>query len=387
MTDALEPLVSRVQSGSAPNVKDARLLTHSRDKRAVVQYQVAGGGGVVIGKLYADANQSTRVYRNLTWLQGGVFAGSAQCGVPQPLAHLRELSMIVYLQVEGQFLDKVLASDHAMRSMELAGEWLATLHSHRSSIEKHLHLSTALDIHDCLTLISKSYPDHTEVVRQLAGYLEKGADALCFETNVPIHRDFHYRHIIVNDGLTVIDLDEMRLGDPNYDLAHFCANLDLLAYREHKSLAELQSRFLDNYTSYTNWVRDERFVYFYVYTCLKIAKQLCTMRGPYPRPDGAEQRRQVQMILGQGLATMRGQHVRQRLSASDRSHPATLSASPTDVHCEDQRSPYCAHHVAARVPHPAAHGHVPEQLLIEAQSDESDDNRDCSAEWRGRNRM
>ena len=27
------------------------------------------------------------------------------------------------------------------------------------------------------------------------------------------------------------------------------------------------------------------FNYFYGYTCLKIAKQLCTMRGPLPRPS------------------------------------------------------------------------------------------------------
>ena len=109
--------------------------------------------------------------------------------------------------------------------------------------------------------------------------------------------------------MNVIDLDELRLGDPNFDLGHFCANLDLLAYREKKSLAALQRRFLDTYAGYTNWVRDERFVYFYVYSCIKIAKQLCTMRGPCPRPEGAEQRRQVRMILEKGLAAMGGRHV------------------------------------------------------------------------------
>ena len=42
--------------------------------------------------------------------------------------------------------------------------------------------------------------------------------------------------------------------------------------------------------------------WFAAYTCLKIAKQLCTTRGVRPRPDGDEQRRQVAVMLAQGLA-------------------------------------------------------------------------------------
>ena len=58
---------------------------------------------------------------------------------------------------------------------------------------------------------------------------------MAFETQSPIHKDFHYGHIVVDGGLKVIDFDEMRLGDPNFDLAHFCANLHLLAYRLNNS--------------------------------------------------------------------------------------------------------------------------------------------------------
>ena len=48
----------------------------------------------------------------------------------------------------------------------------------------------------------------------------------------------------------MIDFDEMRLGDPNFDLAHFCANLHLLAYRLNNSpfhFNALQSAFLRGY--------------------------------------------------------------------------------------------------------------------------------------------
>ncbi|HEX5690489.1 MAG TPA: hypothetical protein VFX76_10835, partial [Roseiflexaceae bacterium] len=40
------------------------------------------------------------------------------------------------------------------------------------------------------------------------------------------------------------------------------------------------------------------------YTCLKIAKQLCSMRGLRPRPEGDEQYRQVKLMIEQGLGAI-----------------------------------------------------------------------------------
>ena len=57
------------------------------------------------------------------------------------------------------------------------------------------------------------------------------------------------------------------------------------------------------YARVTEWEPNERFVYFYAYTCLKIAKQLCSMRGLRPRPEGEEQARQVALMLDQGIGS------------------------------------------------------------------------------------
>jgi hypothetical protein len=99
----------------------------------------------------------------------------------------------------------------------------------------------------------------------------------------------------------------MRLGDANFDLAHFCAYLTLLVYRKSRSLeaySDLESAFLGAYAERTGWVPDERFIYFYVYSCLKIASQLCAGSGLHPRPRGQERRDQVRCILKQGLAAL-----------------------------------------------------------------------------------
>jgi aminoglycoside phosphotransferase (APT) family kinase protein len=160
-------------------------------------------------------------------------------------------------------------------------------------------------------LVAHKYPDLGDAANQIAAYLRENAAGLALETQSPIHKDFHYGHIWVDENgsgnLKVIDFDELRLGDPNFDLAHFCANLHMLAYRKNSApfqYSTLQVEFLRAYARHTGWMPNERCVYFYAYTCLKIAKQLCSMRGLRPRPEGEEQRRQVQLMLDQGLAAL-----------------------------------------------------------------------------------
>jgi hypothetical protein len=101
----------------------------------------------------------------------------------------------------------------------------------------------------------------------------------------------------------------MRLGDPNFDLAHFCANFYLLAYRNRKHTAQftrLQDLFLFAYAHETGWKLNEEFLFFYIYSCLKIAKQLCKLRGPRPWPEGIEQQAQVWLMLEQALTALAG---------------------------------------------------------------------------------
>ena len=43
---------------------------------------------------------------------------------------------------------------------------------------------------------------------------------------------------------------------------------------------------------------------FYAYTCLKIAKQLCTVAGVLPRPHGEEEHRQAAAMLEEGGAAL-----------------------------------------------------------------------------------
>ena len=313
MAAQLAPLLAGVAPTDQANVTYARLLAYKQGNRGLIQYEITGPDGSpayqVLGKLYPDASQAARVYAMMHTLWSEVFTDDPAVGVPRPLGCLADLSMLVYLPAQGVMLNEVIASAQALRYMELAGTWLGTLHSQRLPMRKQLNLANeVVNIQAWATLVGNTHPDQAEAAARIAGYLKERVGALQLEMQSPIHKDFHHAHIVVADhgppALKVIDLDELRLGDPNFDLAHFCANLHLLAYRTTNlpfTFSALQSAFLNAYIQRTGWVSDERCLYFYAYTCLKIAKQLCSVRGLRPRPQGEEQHLQVQLMLQQGL--------------------------------------------------------------------------------------
>ncbi|HEU5015826.1 MAG TPA: aminoglycoside phosphotransferase family protein [Roseiflexaceae bacterium] len=312
MTALLQPLLKPLaQPGQTPAVSYAKLLAYKQGNRGLIQYEVTGTDRgekqIVFGKLYPDASRAERVCQTMQSLWD-CFSETPQLHVPQVLGYIPDLSMLVYIPAEGEFLGDMLASDHALRYMDLAGEWLGTLHIHPLELERHLRLSSELvNAQAWAVLVGHKYPDQAESAQRIAQHLQDHANEMSFENQAPIHKDFHYGHIVVNGGLAVIDFDEMRLGDPNFDLAHFCANLHLLSYRVNNApfqFSALQSAFLRAYARTTDWTPNARFVYFYAYTCLKIAKQLCTTRGLRPRPTGEEQQRQVQLMIEQGIGAL-----------------------------------------------------------------------------------
>jgi streptomycin 6-kinase len=291
--------------GETVTIQAATLLDYKPGKRGLIRYEMAGGTLTVYGKLYAEPGQVTRVYQHMKLLWEEVFSGHAQFSLPHPIGCIPELFMLVYIPAAGDVLTEMLAGDQALSLTALAGAWLGTLHRSRLSLSKQFHLENELrNVRAWAALVGSHYPDQAGAATRIATYLQERAGAMPFEIDVPIHKDFHHGHVIVNHKLHVIDFDEMRLGDPNFDLAHFCANLYLLACRQDHAnwpFPAFRRAFLDAYAGSTRWVADERLDYFFAYSCLKIAWQLSNGYGPHPRPEGDERHRQVRQMLQQGV--------------------------------------------------------------------------------------
>lgn len=316
MSELFKPLlVELATSGNAPAVRYAKLMAYKQGNRGLLRYEVTGIGQPepteVYGKLFGDLFQAERLDTTMRSLWQ-IFADLPGIGIPRPLGCIPDLSMFAYIPAQGQLLNEVIGGEQALHAMGLAGTWLSVLHRSQMPFERSFHITNELvNLQAWASLISQRYPDLAAGAMQIASYLRERSVLLLFDRQTPIHKDFHYGHIVVGEELKVIDFDEMRLGDPNFDLAHFCANLHLLAYRTSNmpyTFSALQRAFLAAYTAESQWTPDERFLYFYAYTCLKIAKQLCTLRGLRPRPEGEEQRRQVELMIEQGLAALPTDH-------------------------------------------------------------------------------
>jgi aminoglycoside phosphotransferase (APT) family kinase protein len=315
----LSPILNDVicSDTSSRIVHRVKLLAYKPGKRGVIRYDLdqieCQIYFSVYGKLYPQPYLCERTYQVMKTLYDEVFCDTPDLGVPRPLGFIPDLSMLVFIPAEGKLLGDYMAKreldgDEVIHAMELAGKWLAQLHTHQIPLEKEFKVENEVDnIREWTESISKKYPDETKAAKHIADYLVQKTTELDFSVHVPIHKDFHYEHILIDGGLKVFDFDEMRLGDPNFDLAHFCANFYLLAYRNQEHTAQftdLQNHFLDAYSSETGWQWDEKFLFFYIYSCLKIAKQLCKLRGPRPWPEGEEQQAQVWLMLEQGLTIL-----------------------------------------------------------------------------------
>jgi aminoglycoside phosphotransferase (APT) family kinase protein len=161
--------------------------------------------------------------------------------------------------------------------------WLATLHQAKLTLDRVLDVGHEADnARRWAEVVAEQCPESADAVRRLAAALAADPPAP-FATPVPIHKDFHHRHVIVGGRVGVVDFDEARMGDPAFDLAHFGANLELLTLRSAAAgdeSAQWWPTFRAAYGRVTGWTDDGRLPWFTAYACVKIAKQLVTGRGP-----------------------------------------------------------------------------------------------------------
>jgi hypothetical protein len=306
MRRALGPIMSPRGAATDVGVLSAELVDFKFDKRALIAYELEmrDETQLVLGKHFADLSHARRVYKVLAALYATTDNSSSRWSVPRPLGWLPEHGLVLYVPVGGRFLDEELPGN-AARSMGLAAECLAELHSTEMALDRSLDVAReALSITTWAAVVADAFPDLAPKARGLDRELVRLGGAIAFGSGVPIHKDVHYRHMVVGEKLILLDLDEMRLGDPSFDVAHFCAHLHLLAVRRDMSAEELERPFLEAYARHRPWATDERFGFFFAYTCLKLAWLLCLGEGVAPRPTGAERHRQASALLDLGASRL-----------------------------------------------------------------------------------
>lgn len=309
LTGLIRLLPERVTQGR-PRVVAAQIIAQAPGRRTVVRCELADGDGRgpatrVILKGYADAGKAGRAYHNLVGLARGPFACAAGLHVPAPFGWLPGHGIVAYREAAGETLDGVLPAGRARAAAGAVARWLAVLHGSDVNLPHRLDLQHSIaDTRLWVDVIARSAAELAYPARRLADRLAGVATTLDWRDDVPTHFDLHPGHVLTGPtGVTVLDLDEARMGDPVFDVAHFCIYLELLGLAGPAHWRGMRREFLDRYTALTGWRLDRRFDVFGAYAWLKVAKQLACGSGPW-RPTDVGRLTGLRGALGRGAACL-----------------------------------------------------------------------------------
>ncbi|WP_020579394.1 aminoglycoside phosphotransferase family protein [Actinopolymorpha alba] len=321
MTRILRPSLTPVAADpGALEITAVRPLHQAPGRRTVVGYAVRGlekGTPVaLVGKLFVEPYRATLADANLRALADGPFKDGV-LRVPEPLPSPLDQGLVLYRRSGGVPLDQ-LDGPAEVAGVRAAARWLARLHGSDVLLSRRLDLDAeATNCHAWAGLVADREPDLRLMACRLADRWAGIVKDRWFAARTPIHKDFHAGHVLLGgvvpappglrpagptpttSGVTVVDLDEARMGDPALDVAHFCAYLDLRAGPERAGV--LRRVFRKEYAAVADPPDADRAAVFGAYAWLKIAKQLVMGTGPHPVLDDRRRGPKVAHALEMGL--------------------------------------------------------------------------------------
>ncbi|HET6561472.1 MAG TPA: phosphotransferase [Marmoricola sp.] len=307
MTTVLGPLLSEPTVQGA-TLESPRRLAVADGRRVVVRYSLRTSDDEparsVIAKVFADLPRAHLLDEHLRVLRAGPFRAEG-FRVPEPLGVVDEERLVLFGTVEGAALGDITDPVAIEEGCRRAAQWLVRLHTSDVKLPRVLSLhQEAVSTQQWASSVGRAFPHLAARAERLAAGWEVAARSIQVTDGVPLHKDFHAGHVHVGAEVSVVDLDEARMGDPALDLAHFCVYLE--AVRGQGGGAAPGSAFLQVYAEGSGWSDRGSFGPWCAYTWLKIAKQRAFGRGPLPPVPLHERRSGVEAALNEGERWLNG---------------------------------------------------------------------------------
>ncbi len=198
----------------------------------------------LVGKVYAIDRWD--VYEVMDKLYRGGFGREAEYAVPQPIAYVPTLRLLLQERVEGVPAKKVFRygdEQQRARAAECCARWLARYHATAPKVGR------ALTVEKFLRRVERKY----QLVAAAGGCLAAKSQAVFEEltaasktlSSVPVcagHGDFGSYHVIFAEGRTVaFDWDLYDVADPARDVSRFVVSLERQALQRLDSLHDLDN--------------------------------------------------------------------------------------------------------------------------------------------------
>ena len=294
-------------NGGAPKEVQVSLLQHHPKRRCTVEigWRAQDGWHSVIGKVYHIDRPD--VFEAMQGISGAGFGPQDEFSIPQPLAYLPSLRLLVQEKVEGQPTDEIFKTGDE-RSREAAAErcacWLARFHAvapKAGSVSYPQDHLNSKSMQRCSRKIAKLGGSSADKAAYLLQRLEDAVAALSPAEMCAGHASYSAAHVFLAHNRTVVfDWDGHDVADPARDVGRFRAALRRLALGRLGSIRALDATaeaFLKTYLAVGRPEVAKNLRFFEAAACLKLAKyNLC-----HPVPHWHDK---TEAMLDEGLRVL-----------------------------------------------------------------------------------
>ena len=318
LSEVLDPigLVKHLQgvslapwNGNAVEEIRTRVLKHYPGRRCTLEIglRTVKGWHSLIGKVYRK--DRSKVFQMMERVQEAGFGPHDEFSIPQPIAYLSSLRLLLQEKVEGPLADEIFkAGDEQTRAAaaERCGLWLAKFHALAPKVGSVSSAKDCLDT-DLIQRCSREMTDLGGHLAEKAAWLLKGLEEAssslsCVEM-CPGHGGYRATHVILVPGRTVtFDLDTFDVADPARDVARFISALRTQALAQLGSIRMLDGAadaFLSAYLAVGPPDVKKNLCFFEAASCLKRASHSLSRS----LPDGRER---AEAMLDEGIRALNG---------------------------------------------------------------------------------
>jgi aminoglycoside phosphotransferase (APT) family kinase protein len=284
-----------------------QILKHHPGSRCTfeIAMETANGWGWVVGKVYAVDRPD--VYRTMQEIQRAGFGLQEELSIPQPLAYLPGLRLLLQEKVPGQRAKQVFLigseRDGTKASVRCA-RWLAKFHAlGPRSGDVSEPIGQLHSIARWSRSIAKLGQPLAAMAERLSRRLEEEVAEARGTARCAGHGSFNCNQIILTEDRTIaFDWDSYDLADPCRDVARFLVALQRLAFKYLGSIRALDGIaevFLKTYQALSPFEVAENLPWYRALACLRLSfyeadRPVCILR------DG------IEALLSEGMRALEG---------------------------------------------------------------------------------
>ena len=318
LSEVLDPIalvkhlrgVSRAPwNGHAVEEVRTRVLKHYLGRRCTLEigFRTAKGWHSLIGKVYRK--DRSKVFQMMERVREVGFGPQDEFSIPQPIAYLSSLRLLLQEKVEGPLADEIFKAGDGQTgavAAERCGLWLARFHALAPKAGSISYAKDYLDS-DSIKRCSRQMTDlggHlADKVARLLKRLEDASSSLSSVEMCPGHGGYRATHVILIPGRTVtFDLDTFDVADPARDVARFVSALRSQALAQLGSIRMLDGAaeaFLNAYLAVGPRDVKKNLCFFEAASCLKRANHSLNRSLP-------DRRERAEAMLDEGLRVLSG---------------------------------------------------------------------------------